>query len=358
MNNNKKRVHVDIFSTAPQSTDVGPEVYFKKVVEVACWSERAGCKGILVYSDNRLVDPWLVAQIIIESTERLCPLVAVQPLYMHPYSVAKIVASFSFLYGRQVYLNMVAGGFKTDLLALCDDTPHDLRYERLLEYTTVIKQLLSESAPVTFSGKFCQVKNVAMRPLMRTDLFPGIFMSGSSVAGMAVAQTLGATAVEYPKPSEEYGQATSAKNSNSGIRIGIITDKDRNKAWQIARERFPSDRKGQLTHMVAMKVSDSQWHKQLSELEQANPDSESLYWLWPFKNYKTFCPYLVGSHEEVSDELAKYIRAGFQNFILDIPAEESDLKETGNVFNMALQKIGAGSSNRTQEPATSVAVSS
>jgi len=80
MNNNKKRIHVDIFSTAPQSTDAGPEAYFTRVVEVARWSERAGCKGILVYSDNRLVDPWLVAQIIIESTERLCPLVAFQPL--------------------------------------------------------------------------------------------------------------------------------------------------------------------------------------------------------------------------------------------------------------------------------------
>src|SRR2546430_4749483 len=32
------------------------------------WSEDAGCRGILVYTDNRLVDPWLVAQLIVENT--------------------------------------------------------------------------------------------------------------------------------------------------------------------------------------------------------------------------------------------------------------------------------------------------
>src|SRR2546429_6744470 len=51
---------------------------------------------------------------IIQNTTRLCPLVAVQPIYIHPYAVAKLVASFGHMYGRRIYLNMVAGGFKKD----------------------------------------------------------------------------------------------------------------------------------------------------------------------------------------------------------------------------------------------------
>lgn len=332
---------VDIFSTAPQSADVGPESYFQRIAQIARWSEQAGCKGILVYTDNRLVDAWLVAQIIIENTESLCPLIAVQPVYMHPYSVAKMVTSFAYLYGRQICLNMVAGGFKTDLLALCDETPHDLRYERLFEYTTIIQKLLANSSPITFSGKFFQVKNLSLTPPMRANLLPGIFMSGSSEAGLAAARALGATAVEYPKPCEEYSEMDAADHVNSGIRIGIITDADRSKAWQIAHDRFPGDRKGQLTHKIAMKVSDSHWHKQLSELDRSQPMGENLYWLWPFKNYQTFCPYLVGSHEEVSAELARYIRAGFKNFILDIPADEHDLWNSGVVFRKAVDKAGS-----------------
>ena len=73
-----------VFSTAPQSSAVGRESYIQNVIEVARWSEEASCGGRFVYTDNSLVDPWLVSQIIIEHTARLCPLVAIQPVYMHP----------------------------------------------------------------------------------------------------------------------------------------------------------------------------------------------------------------------------------------------------------------------------------
>jgi len=111
-------VGLEVFSTCTQSTDGNPEAYVQRVADVARWSEQAGCKGILVYSDNRLVDAWLASHIIIQNTTRLCPLVAVQPIYIHPYAVAKLVASFGHMYGRRIYLNMVAGGFKNDLVAL------------------------------------------------------------------------------------------------------------------------------------------------------------------------------------------------------------------------------------------------
>jgi alkanesulfonate monooxygenase len=330
---------INVFSTAPQSATVHPTAYVPRLIQVARWSEQAGCKGILVYTDNGLIDPWLAAQIVIQSTKALCPLVAIQPVYMHPYSVAKMVTSLAYLYDRQIYLNMVAGGFRNDLLALGDDTPHDQRYERLLEYTRIIKALLTGGSPVTFAGRFYQVENLALKPGLPSHVLPEIFLSGSSEAGMTAAKALGATAVEYPNPVEEYG--ASAARSNAGIRIGIIADENEDTAWLIANDRFPGDRKGQITHKLSMKVSDSVWHKQLSELGESIGEEKSLYWLWPFKNYKTFCPYLVGSHEQVSNELARYIRAGFTNFILDIPAEEWDLRTAGTVFRMAVNKSAA-----------------
>src|SRR5262247_2400804 len=146
------KASIEVFSTCPYSSAVERERFLPYVMDVARWSEQAGCRGILVYTDNSTVDPWLVSQIIIQSTEALCPLVAVQPVYMHPYSVAKMVATLGFLHGRRVFLNMVAGGFKNDLAALRDLTPHDSRYQRLVEYTTIIRKLLEAHTPVTFEG--------------------------------------------------------------------------------------------------------------------------------------------------------------------------------------------------------------
>jgi alkanesulfonate monooxygenase len=73
-------------------------------------------------------------------------------------------------------------------------------------------------------------------------------------------------------------------------------------------------------------------------LDEKTENQNSLYWLWPFKNYKTFCPYLVGSYEQVAAEIAKYIRAGFSNFILDIPAAEEDVHKAGIVFREAVKR--------------------
>ena len=327
-----------IFSTCPLSAQARPGTCVRELQEFARASEDAGYEGVLVFTDNGQLDPWLVSQIIIESTEHLCPLVAIQPVYMHPYSVAKMITSFAHLYGRRMYLNMVAGGFKNDLAALNDLTPHDERYARLLEYTTVIQSLLRTPDPVTFEGRYYKVTNLKLTPPLPAELMPGLLVSGSSDAGMDAARRLKATAVEYPKPPAEYAAAPSVNIASRGIRIGIIARSEDAQAWSVARTRYPEDRKGQLTHQLAMKVSDSSWHRQLSELGKAAPGAENPYWLVPFQNYKAVCPFLVGSYDRVADEVARYVDVGYRTFILDVPASVEEMHHTGLVFERAVAR--------------------
>jgi alkanesulfonate monooxygenase len=329
---------IKVFSTCPQSSDHTSREYQRRVIDVAQWSEANGCEGILVYTDNRILDPWLVAQIIIRHTTRLCPLVAVQPVYMHPYSVAKMVTSLGFLYHRRVYLNMVAGGFSNDLVSLDDTTPHDRRYDRIVEYTEIVKRLLTEDS-VSFDGEFYRIKNVKLSPRLESDFVPEILMSGSSEASLAAAEKLDAIAVKYPKaPSEDEGILSNSR-IDSGVRTGIIARDTEEEAWRIAHDRFPEDRKGQLAHELAMKTSDSVWHKQLSSLAHSTGGKKSPYWLGPFQNYKTFCPYLVGSYEGVAEEIARYLELGYQTFILDIPPNEEELRSIGRVFDLAQEQV-------------------
>jgi alkanesulfonate monooxygenase len=326
---------IRIFSTCPQSRVVASGEYLAKVIDVARWSDEAGCEGSLIYTDNSLVDPWLVAQAVIESTQRLCPLVAVQPIYMHPYSVAKMVASLGYLYGRRVYLNMVAGGFVRDLQALDDDTQHDRRYDRLVEFTTIVKMLLSSPRPVSFAGDFYRVHNLRLSPALPPELFPGITLSGSSAAGAAAARALGAIAVQYPRTAGDYQGSHEITSHHQGIRIGVIARDRSDAAWDVAWKRFPADRQGQLTHQLAMKTSDSVWHRQLSTLARDSRPDLPTYWLHPFQNYSTFCPYLVGSYDAVGAEIARYIQLGFRTFILDIPESPDDLAHTSIAFSRA-----------------------
>jgi len=324
---------LQLFSTCPSSV-LTPDRYLERITQAARWSENAGCSGILIYTDNTLVDPWLVAQVIIEHTRALSPLIAVQPVYMHPYAAAKIVATLGFMHNRRIFLNMVAGGFKNDLAALNDSTPHDKRYQRLIEYTLIIRQLLESNSPVTFEGEFYRITNITFTPRLPRDLFPGILVSGSSEAGMAAAREMGAIAVKYPEPPAQCA-STVAPDTPCGVRIGIVARKNPDQAWSVAYERFPEDRKGQLTRQLANKISDSAWHKKLAEMGAAANGNRETYWLHPFENYQTNCPYLVGSYEAVAEELNRYISAGFGTFILDIPFSEEEFEHIGAVFQLA-----------------------
>jgi alkanesulfonate monooxygenase len=336
MDNDGRLKGLTVYSTCPQSKDVPASEYVRHIIQVARWSEDAGCSGILVYTDNSIVDPWLVAQVILENTRHLSPLVAVQPVYMHPYSVAKMVTSFAYLYRRRVALNMLAGGFKNDLLALNDTTPHDDRYARTQEYTLIMRQLLEKQAPASFEGKYYSITRLKMTPSLPEELMPEILMSGSSSAGMEAAIATGATAVVYPRPIQDELAETPATSVRRGARIGIIARERTEDAWRVAHERFPEDRKGEIAHKLAMKVSDSVWHRQLSDTSVAPQSEEDPYWLVPFQTYRTFCPYFVGSYERTARAISRYIACGYRTLILDIPASREELQHIRIVLERAL----------------------
>jgi len=333
---------IKVFSTSPPSRDAAPGDYLERVRQVSRWSEQAGCHGILVYADNGLVDPWLVSQAIVAATERLSPLVAVQPVYMHPYSAAKMVATLAFLHGRAVDLNLLAGGFRNDLLALGDPTPHDERYARTTEYGRIVSALLA-GEQVDLDGSYYRVEKLKLQPALAPELAPEILISGSSPAGLAAALALGAVPVTYPGPPGE--EQAPAGADRFGVRVGLFARGDADDGWRIGHERFPADRAGQIAHRAAMSVSDSHWHRQLSgRVEQQSSEQAEdpdPYWLFPFRNYQTFCPYLVGTYERLALELRGYLALGCTHLILDVPASEDELGHVGQVLERALSGMSA-----------------
>jgi alkanesulfonate monooxygenase len=230
---------------------------------------------------------------------------------------------------------MVAGGFVNDLRALADATGHDDRYRRLVEYTSIVMALLRGDRPCSLAGDFYRVENLVLRPRLPRRFLPGVFVSGSSPAGLAAARALGATAVKYPQRWTDEEAAQRDPGTRVGIRIGIFARPTTEEAWEGALARFPVSRKGQITHTLALRVSDSRWHRQLSELGTEQYSESHPYWLGPFENYKTFCPYLVGSYSRVGEELRRYIALGFRTFILDVPHEEEDFSHIAAAFDEA-----------------------
>lgn len=332
---------LDVFSACPASIGDVDGSYLDTVRKVSEWSERHGCRGMLIYSDNRLVDPWMVSQVVLANTRTLAPLVAVQPVYMHPYTVAKMVATIAALYSRRIFINWVAGGFKNDLAALADGTPHDSRYDRLVEYATLVREL-TDGETVTFEGRYYEARGLKLEPPVYPALRPEFVLAGSSPAGKKASRDLGARSVTYALPSGEGQSSPDEPGLSAGLRVGIIARASRDEAWRIAYLRFPPERKGALMRGLARKVSDSHWHERLCrEAEERAGSTDGVYWMGPFDHYRTMCPYLVGDHGEVAAEIGRHIRYGYRTFILDEPDTEADLANARLVFDRALQGAAA-----------------
>ena len=322
-----------VYTTCPASYNRTPREFREEMLWVANLTEAAGCRGLLVYSDNTLVDPWVAAQLMIDRTEKLVPLVAVQPLYMHPFSAARLISTIGYMYARQLDLNFVSGGFAGHLKQLGCTVEHDGRYKRLVEYGQTIMRLLTHKRPLTYLGDSYALHRAMVHPELNPDLLPGIFVSGASDACVEAQRELKAVRLAYPHWVENYSASDAL--AGTGMRVGIIARETSEEAWRIARTRFPLQAHGEQLHDIAARRVESEWHRSLSRDAWSYSGRIGAYWLYPFRVYKTFCPYLVGSHSEVADLLARYLRLGVSAIILDVPEEEADVYDAMQALRLA-----------------------
>lgn len=336
------KVKIRLVGTCPGTKDGQNGIdYLSVVTESIKWADEDGWEAVLVYTANNLPDPWIMATHIIQKTKTLVPLIAIQPIYAHPFTVAKSIESISYLYNRPIYINLVAGDYPRDRAALGDDLPHDRRYDRLVEYGKIIKGLLNSRKPQTYLGEFYKTDMLQLLPRASQPSHTQFTISGSSGAGRSAAAQLEAWPIEYPQQASRYqlDKIDTSLRSTKGIRIGVIVKESRQDAWEAARRRYPKDPQKAELRQFAIRNSDSTWVKNFAS-EHDLPEGEQPYWLSPYLNYQSSCPFLVGDVDEIMKEIQLYIRAGFSMFLIERPECRADSSLITETFRAAAKGIG------------------
>jgi alkanesulfonate monooxygenase len=311
---------ITLYSTCRSSFGRHEESRLATLLEIARWADDAGYRGALVYTDCAALDPWLAAQAIVQNTNRLVPLVAVQPLDMTPFALARAVSSLAQLHDRPVDINFVSGGFSRDLASQGDGLSHDARYDRLVEYATVVRMLL-EGGLANFAGQYYTMRRSRLTTPLPAELMPTAYVSGSSPASLHAGELLGLTQLSVVVPPDEF----SPRRPGSAASVGIIARDDSAQAWRIARKRFPVDPDGATRMKLLLSTSESSWQARLAAVPTPDEVEGDPYWLVPFRYRYTFAPFLVGSYDEVAQAVKTYLDGGIRTFVLDIPQEQDDL---------------------------------
>ncbi|MCK1362325.1 LLM class flavin-dependent oxidoreductase [Bradyrhizobium sp. 199] len=307
-----------VFPAISRNRDPGK--YVGELMRVARFADSNAFEGILLFEGNDVfVEPWAMAQHIMAATTRSSPLIAVNPVYMHPFTAAKFVSSFAQLHRRKVYLNMITGTAISDLQGLGDDQSHADRYIRLGEFVELMRQLLSSPRPVNFEGRFYRAHHLQLRPRMPAELMPEFLIAGQSEAAQRVAKETGCIKMQMLPPDLDRGL------NSPGMNFGIFAREGREEARQAAKLRFrdsPDDRE---LLVLTMENTDSVWKRHLYA-GQSGELSENGYWLLPFLTFQADCPYLVGSYEEIGAKLKAFAAKGLTTIMLDMVADETEMQ--------------------------------
>ncbi|WP_454620846.1 LLM class flavin-dependent oxidoreductase [Bradyrhizobium cenepequi] len=313
------RTRLRVFPAISRNRD--PAKYADELMRIAHFADRNGFEGILLFAGNDVfVEPWAMAQHILAHTRRCAPLIAVNPVYLHPFTAAKLIASFALLYGRKVYLNMITGTALSDLHGLGDERSHADRYARLGEFIALVRQLLASTRPVSFRGRFYTTNNLQIWPSLPAELMPEFLIAGQSDDARRVAAEMQCLMMQMLPPNLEQGIGA------PGLNFGIFAREGREEARQAAKLRFQDSDDNRELFKLTMENTDSVWKRRLGDDEQDGAIHDNGYWLLPFLTFQADCPYLVGSYAEIGAKLRSFAKLGVGNIILDVVADEEELE--------------------------------
>lgn len=321
-----------VFAISPRSSV--PSTAWREIDATIRLADRYEFTGILAHTGNdTLVDPWLVGQHALAVSERLRPLIAVNPVYHHPFAVAQSASSLTYRYGRGIFLNLVAGTSTPDRIALGDEVEHDLRYARLLEFGRIVLGLLGTEAPLNFQGAYYRLRGARLRLPGPPSLRPVLFIAGQSDAARKCAAELGAVRV---------GMAAAAVPPDAarlGGYAGLIVRETDEEAWQEALRRFPADPDLESAGASALRYTDAVWRHQAFADADGSPHRS---WLWhePMRTLRADCPYLVGGVDTLAPLFAAYQASGCAAFILDLAPWEDDYAWAARLLERAVGSAG------------------
>lgn len=320
---------IHTFAITPRTLSL--EEYWKHIELVGKWCADFGLTGPLLFNGNdTFVEVFVAAQTMIEK-HGLSPLIAVNPEYMHPFTAAKFVSSYAYAFEQKVYLNMITGTSLSQAKSMHCDLDHDQKYDRLTEYINIIQALTKKAGEIIhFEGDYYNVSDLKLPTPIPENLLPGYFIAGHSEAATKTRDVTGAIGMKMLSPDLE-----NAVTSDRGIHFGIVCRESNEKAWEAANRNFPEDKRGQRLLKMSMSNTDSVWKKRLMFAEDTEDRCDSGYWLAPFRNFQADCPYFVGSQAEVRDLIVNLVKAGVDEFILDLCAGEEEFANCAMAFSAA-----------------------
>jgi alkanesulfonate monooxygenase SsuD/methylene tetrahydromethanopterin reductase-like flavin-dependent oxidoreductase (luciferase family) len=283
------------------------------MLPIARWIGYAGDTNF----HGSVLDPLTWAAGLLTETERLTVFATIHTAYNHPIVAAKQFATIDKIGRGRAGINIVAGWNKPEYDTFGADLPqdHDSRYELAQEWWDVVKKIWETEEIFDHDGRFYQLEHVESLPKPHDGVLP-VLNAGSSPQGRDFAarnSNFALTNVMGPLDGAEVvTKVTQAARQRHGRDVGVFT-----LSHVVCR---PTRAEAQeFLHYYADENADWDAVDNLMELQGLHAKSftpEMLATYRPrFAAGHGSVP-LIGTPDEVADEIERYYKAGFSGLTL------------------------------------------
>lgn len=304
--------------------------YLRNVVETA---ERNGFHSLLIptrfanglFDEGApLAETWTTVTALAAITSKIRFLVAVRPGFISTGLWGQMAATLDQISGGRIDVNVVPGGIQGDFERLGETSDHAHRYERAEEFIAALRLLWSTTEPVDFEGEHVQLRGAFCSPGV-VDGGPRFYLGGASDRALGLAGRQADVYLAWILPQDDIApflDRARAQFSNTdripsfGLRTHVITRPTESEAWAAAEDLLS----GAESVVRTQRQSAFAGTAMVGQRSQAQvvADHRLGERLWNgISTVRVNCgTAIVGSPEQVAEELLGYWRLGIDEFIL------------------------------------------
>jgi alkanesulfonate monooxygenase len=303
----------------------------------------------LFSEESPLAETWTTATALSAVTSRIRYLVAVRPGFIALGLFAQMAAALHQISGGRLDINIVPGGIQNDLERLGEVSDHATRYERAEEFIDACRALWAGPGPVTYRGRFYRLEGAYCSPSPGEN-GPRFYLGGVSEQAMSLSARHADVHLGWIEPLEETAGRLEALRRHFrgtgrqpvfGLRTHLVVRDTEEAAWNAARDLIahadPLVKAQRRSAIVGTPMVGQQ-----AQAREA-PDHRLARHLWNgLSEVRVNCgSALVGTPEQVSDELLAYWKLGIDEFILSgFPHVEECHRVADDVVPLLRHKIG------------------
>jgi alkanesulfonate monooxygenase len=296
---------------------------FDRVVAAA---EAAGFEYMLVPVQTACWEAWISSAMMVARSKSIRMLVAARPSYINPVLLAKMIATFDQLSGGRICINLIAGQSEAENASEGIKWGKEERYEIMDEEVAILKALWTARGPLTWDGKFYQLKGAQIRPHPLQQPYPRFYLGGGSQQAWEISAKHSDVHLFWGDTYERIranmgvirGMAARHGRENDigfGMRLQIVCRETEKEAWAFAHELVSHASEAQKA-FVKERFATSEANRRVRELAAQGEVIERNLWTGITQVRPGAGIAVVGTPEQCAETLQDFIDLGCHSFCL------------------------------------------